>query len=169
MGETRTIKKYPNRRLYDTALSKYITLDDVRRLVLEGADFQVIDAKTEEDITRSILLQVILEQEEDGKPILSTKALTQLIRFYGDAVQGLASDFLERSLAILSEQRQFFEQQVRSASTYNPFTTWAELTQRNLDAWQQMQRSFFEAAAAARRPGVPSPGQPSGPTKGNNT
>ena len=150
MSETLTIKKYPNRRLYDTQLSRYITLEDVRRLVLEGTQFRVIDAKTEEDLTRGILLQVILEQEEHGEPVLSTEVLTQLIRFYGDTIQGLASDFLERSVAILAEQRQFLQQQVREASAYNPVSAWADLTQRNLEAWQEMQRSFFEAAAAGR-------------------
>ena len=94
----RIIKKYPNRRLYDTEISKYITLDDVKQLVLDGVVFCVKDVKTEEDLTRSILLQIISEQEHNGEPLLSTESLTQLIRFYGNAYQNVFSSYLEKSL-----------------------------------------------------------------------
>ena len=81
MSEPRIIKKYPNRRLYDTMVSSYITLDDVRKLVLAQEEFCVIDARSKDDITRSILLQIILEQEEDGEPIFSEQVVSQIIRF----------------------------------------------------------------------------------------
>ena len=87
MTDKRIIKKYPNRRLYDTEISKYITLEDVKKLVLSGVDFCVKDVKTDEDLTRNILLQIISEQEHDGDPMFSTQTLTQLIRFYGNAYQ----------------------------------------------------------------------------------
>lgn len=160
MREPRIIKKYPNRRLYDTALSKYITLDDVRRLVLEGAEFKVIDANTEDDLTRGILLQVIMEQEHDGTPIFSTPILTQLIRFYGDAVQGLATEFLQRSLAMFASQRELYERQMRETMAANPFAVWVELTERNLAAWREMQQSLLRAATGAARPAAPQPPAP---------
>jgi polyhydroxyalkanoate synthesis repressor PhaR len=88
MAATRIIKKYPNRRLYDTEISSYITIEDVRQLILDGEDFEVRDAKSGDDLTRSVLLQIIADQEQDGEPMLSTQLLSQLIRFYGDSLQG---------------------------------------------------------------------------------
>jgi len=109
MGEPRTIKKYPNRRLYDTVESRYITLADIRRLVLERIDFVVIDKKSQSDITRSILLQVIAEQEHDGEPLMSRDFLSQVIRSYGGTTRGLVGPYLEQSL------RQFAGQNGRGA------------------------------------------------------
>ncbi len=146
MADKRIIKKYPNRRLYDTAISKYITLDDIRHLVLENSDFTVIDAKTKADITRNILLQVILEQEEGGEPIFTTDILSQIIRFYGDAVQGLASNYLERSLTLFTEQQDRFNKQISQAVNADPLTALSELTQQNLSIWRDMQEGFFKAA-----------------------
>ncbi|MCI0399858.1 MAG: polyhydroxyalkanoate synthesis repressor PhaR [Gammaproteobacteria bacterium] len=148
MNEKRVIKKYPNRRLYDTEISKYITLADIRRLVLDQVDFTVRDAKTDEDITRSILLQVIMEEEEDGEPIFTTDMLTKIIRFYGDAVQGLATDFLQQSLTMFVEQQKLYQEQLRDAVTRNPFAAITELTERNIALWRRMQESFFSAATA---------------------
>ena len=98
MGEPRTIKKYPNRRLYDPVESRYITLADIRRLVLERIEFVVIDKKSQSDITRSILLQVIAEQEHDGEPLMSRDFLSQVIRSYGVTTRGLVGPYLEQSL-----------------------------------------------------------------------
>ncbi len=144
--DKRLIKKYPNRRLYDTTESHYITLEDVRRLVVQGVDFLVTDQKTGEDITRNILLQIILEQEDDGEPIFTTDALLGIIRCYGDAVQGLAAEFLERSLSLFTEQQKLFQARLDEAVKNNPFTAITELTQRNLTLWKTMQDSFFKAA-----------------------
>src|SRR5262247_4272913 len=94
----RIIKKYPNRRLYDTANSGYITLVDVKQMVLDNVDFQVIDAKSGEDLTRTILLQIILEEEAGGMPMFSSEMLAQMIRFYGHAMQGVMGSYLERNL-----------------------------------------------------------------------
>ena len=104
MSEPRTIKKYPNRRLYDTVESRYITLADIRRLVIERIDFVVIDKKTQEDITRSILLQVIAEQEHDGEPLMSRDFLSQVIRSYGDAMRSTVGSYLEQSLKLFANQ-----------------------------------------------------------------
>ena len=140
-------------------ISKYITLADIRRLVLDKIDFTVIDAKTDEDITRTILLQVIMEDEEDGEPIFTTDMLTKIIRFYGDAVQGLAADFLQQSLAMFVEQQQRYQEHLRDAVTRNPFAAITELTERNLALWKQMQQSFFEAAGMATKPKKSTPGE----------
>ena len=99
MSEERLIKKYANRRLYDASQSRHITLDDVRNLIAGGVRVKVVEDKTNEDITRLILLQVIADQEQLGRPILSTPLLEALIRFYGNAQQGFLSDHLEKSVA----------------------------------------------------------------------
>ena len=150
--DKRVIKKYPNRRLYDTAESKYVTLSDVRELVLNGISFCVIDKKSGEDITRSILLQIIIEQEEDGEPMFTTDVLEQLIGFYGNSVQGPAGDFLRNSLNLFNEQQQRFQEQFTGAMQSNPMSaTFAEVAQRNMELWQQMQKSFFDAAGVNAR------------------
>ena len=98
---SRLIKKYPNRRLYDTQTSAYITLADVKQLVLDSEDFRVIDAKSEDDLTRSILLQIILEEEASGAPLFSSQMLSQIIRFYGHAMQGMMGTYLEKSMGAI--------------------------------------------------------------------
>ena len=99
----RVLKKYPNRRLYDTEVSSYITLTEVKAMVLKGVDFEVRDAKTGEDLTRSILLQIILEEETGGVPIFSTGMLSQIIRFYGHAMQGMMGSYLEKNLQTFTD------------------------------------------------------------------
>lgn len=142
MSATRIIKKYPNRRLYDTEDSKYITLEDVRKLVLNGVDFVVKDVKTEEDLTRNILLQIISEQEHGGEPFFSTELLTQIIRSYGDSLQSIAGNYIERSMQLFVEQQKQFQEAMSS----NPLTAMSELTDKNLKMWQEMQDNFFKAA-----------------------
>ncbi len=102
-GFDRVLKKYPNRRLYDTHTSSYVTLVDVKKMVMEGVLFVVLDAKTGENLTRSILLQIILEEETDGSPLFSTQMLSQIIRVYGHAMQGIMGSYLERNLQIFTE------------------------------------------------------------------
>ena len=142
----RIIKKYPNRRLYDTEISKYITLEDVKNLVLEGVDFCVKDVKTEEDLTRSILLQIISEQEHNGEPLLSTQSLTQLIRFYGNAYQSVFSDYLEKSLGVFTAQQKEFQERIKDTVSTSPIETMQKMTAKNLETWQQIQDSFFKAS-----------------------
>lgn len=153
MAGTRIIKKYPNRRLYDTELSRYITLADVRRLVLESGDFKVVDANTEEDITRSILLQIILEQEGSGQPLFSTEALSHMIRFYGDTVQGVFTTYLEKSVALFKEQQNHLRDQMQGVYGANPFNFMADMTQRNLQLWKEVQESMFVGAAKPNKDG----------------
>src|SRR5215475_7525534 len=107
----RILKKYPNRRLYDTHSSGYITLADVKQMVLDGVDFQVRDAKSGDDLTRSILLQIILEEETGGVPMFSETMLAQIIRFYGHAMQGIMGTWLEKNLQALAELQARFAPQ----------------------------------------------------------
>lgn len=101
----RVIKKYPNRRLYDTDTSTYITLADIKQLVMDHESFAVRDAKTSEDLTRSILLQIILEEEANGSPMFTTPVLSNIIRFYGHAMQGLMGGYLEKNMQALMEMQ----------------------------------------------------------------
>ena len=141
----RVIKKYPNRRLYDTTESKYVTLSDVRKLVLDGVSFCVIDKKSDADITRNILLQIIIEQEEEGEPLFTTEVLEQIIGFYGNSVQGVAGDFLSQSLELFRDQQNRFQNQMKDAMQANPMSSaFNDLAKQNLDLWQQMQDSFFK-------------------------
>lgn len=151
MTETRTIKKYPNRRLYDTAISSYITLEDVKRLVLDGVGFHVVDARSGDDITRTILLQIISEQEEQGDPIFSTEVLSNVIRFYGDTLQGLMGRYLEQSLQVFVEQQHQFREQLRNltpmaGSGLNPLSMITEIAEKNLGIWRTMQENFCKQA-----------------------
>jgi len=146
-GGKRVIKKYPNRRLYDTSESKYVTLSDVRTLVLEGIPFCVIDKKTEEDITRNILLQIIIEQEDQGEPIFTTDVLEKIIGYYGNSAQTMASDFLSNSLAVFQAQHEAMQEKMTEALSSNPMSdAFKQMTERNMDLWQQMQTNFFRAA-----------------------
>ena len=142
MSEIRIIKKYPNRRLYDTEDSKYITLEAVKELVLAGVEFCVRDVKSNEDLTRNILLQIISEQEHEGEPFFSTELLTQIIRSYGDSVQTIAGDYIQKSMQLFVEQQKQFQEAISS----NPLTAMSQLTENNLKIWEEMQDSFFKAA-----------------------
>jgi polyhydroxyalkanoate synthesis repressor PhaR len=144
MAELRIIKKYPNRRLYDTAISSYITLSDVRRLVTEGVGFQVIDVRSKEDITRSILLQIIAEQEEHGDPIFTSDALTKIIRVYGKNLETVMGDFLERSLEVFADQQQALTKQMQDLIGGDPVSVMTDMTKRNLELWTKMQQELLK-------------------------
>lgn len=115
-GEERLIKKYPNRRLYDTQTSAYVTLSDIKELVMAVEPFKVVDAKTDEDLTRSILLQIILEEEACGMPVFSTQMLQQVIRFYGHSMQGLMGNHLERTMQSFMDMHQKLNDQSKTMS-----------------------------------------------------
>jgi len=125
----RLIKKYPNRRLYDTKTSVYITLADVKKLVMGGEEFQVVDAKTGEDLTRSILLQIILEEEAAGAPMFSSEVLTQFIRSYGNAMQGMLGAYLERNMQLFGEIQKSMREQSQKL--------YGEPTKVNEELWKQ--------------------------------
>src|SRR5690606_3547640 len=143
MASTRIIKKYPNRRLYDTEISSYITIEDVRQLIVDGEQFEVRDAKSGDDITRSVLLQIISEHESDGEPVLSTQLLSQIIRFYGDSMQGFMGSYLERSMQAFLDQQQQFRQQMGGVLGQTPWAMMNQLTERNMEMWKELQKNLI--------------------------
>lgn len=165
MSDPRTIKKYPNRRLYDTEESRYITLADIRRLVLEKIDFVVIDKKTETDITRSILLQVISEQESEGEPIFSRDFLSQVIRSYGGTMQGMVSSYMEQSLKMFMSQQQQLRDRVKGVVGLDPVGVVTNLTLKNYSRWKSVQDEIFRtlwATPASRQDEAPAHGNANG-------
>jgi len=172
MARLRIIKKYPNRRLYDTEISSYVTLEDIRQLVQDSEVFEVHDAKTNQDLTRSVLLQIITEREEHGQPLLSATLLSQLIRFYGDSLQGFMGSYLERSMQTFLDQQQQFRQQLNTILGQSPWTVMHDLTERNIEIWRQLQQGFGKGgpvpqatppAAPVDKPRVTTPPPPSPP------
>ena len=144
MTEERIIKKYANRRLYDTAESRYIALDDIRQLVMDGARFRVVDASGD-DITRSILLQIIVEQEEKGQPMLSTRLLEQIILYYGDTLQSFVGTYLEKSMDAFIRQQQVLQDQMESMLEMAPSSVFRDMAERNLQLWKSMQDNLMKA------------------------
>ena len=142
----RILKKYPNRRLYDTQTSSYITLADVKQMVLTLQTFVVRDAKTQEDLTRSILLQIILEEETDGVPIFSTQMLSQIIRFYGHAMQGMMGSYLEKNLQTFTDIQSRLAEQ--SKGLYEPQTLspelWTQFLNGQAPAVQGLMGNYLE-------------------------
>ena len=141
MSETeqpRVIKKYPNRRLYDTEKSQYVTLQQIRELVLEEIPFIVIDQKSEEDISRSILLQIIFEQESETNPLFSNDNLERFIRYYHAGADSGFSDYIGKSMSFFQQQQLEFSKAVSGAATHNPMSYWNDMTQKNIDSWRQM-------------------------------
>jgi polyhydroxyalkanoate synthesis repressor PhaR len=150
MSEPRVIKKYPNRRLYDTVESRYITLADVRKLVVERIDFVVVDKKSQEDITRSILLQVIAEQEHAGEPLMSRDFLSQVIRSYGGgAMQGVVGCYLEQCLKLFASQQREVRERAKTVVGTDPQEAVAAVVQRNYQRWRSVQDEIFRALIGA--------------------
>jgi polyhydroxyalkanoate synthesis repressor PhaR len=145
--QLRLIKKYPNRRLYDTTSSCYITLADVRDLVLGQETFQVVDAKSGDDITRSILLQIILEEESGGAPMFTSDLLTQMIRFYGNAMQGFMGRYLENNITAFTDMQAKLQDQTKSLYGENsPMSKdlWAQFLNFQGPAMQSMMGTYME-------------------------
>jgi polyhydroxyalkanoate synthesis repressor PhaR len=147
----RLIKKYPNRRLYDTKTSAYITLSDVKDLVLSLVEFKVVDAKSGEDLTRSILLQIIIEEESGGVPLFSTDLLSQMIRFYGHAMQGMLGKYLESNIRSFSAfQKKIQDQSVSTSSLYGDSSPqvqsdmWAQFLRFQEPAMQTMMATYMD-------------------------
>ncbi|MBX3661275.1 MAG: polyhydroxyalkanoate synthesis repressor PhaR [Burkholderiales bacterium] len=149
-AQARIIKKYPNRRLYDTETSSYITLADVKKLVLENIEFKVEDAKTKDDLTRSILLQIILEEESAGEPMFSSDSLSQIIRFYGNAMQGMMGSYLEKNIQTFMQIQQKLQDQSRQVYGQNPMLnseTWNEFVKMQGPAMQGLMSRYLEQSA----------------------
>ena len=139
--QPRIIKKNPNRRLYDTEKSQYVTLQQIRDLVLEEIPFIVIEQKSEAEITRSILLQIILEQESESNPLFSNDNLERFIRYYHAGADSGFSEYIGKSMSFFQQQQHEFSKAVAGASSQNPMTFWTDMTQKNIDSWRQMMGS----------------------------
>lgn len=152
MSETvRLIKKYPNRRLYDTKTSTYITLADVKELVLKQERFQVIDAKSGSDLTRSILLQIILDEEAGGAPMFSSDVLTQFIRFYGSAMQGMVGSYLESNIQLFNEVQKRMQEQSQAVPGANPIAIqdmWKQFMTFQGPAMQNLVSTYMDQSRA---------------------
>ena len=148
--QVRLIKKYPNRRLYDTRTSTYITLVDVKDLVLQHEVFQVIDAKSGDDLTRAILLQIILEEEAAGVPMFSSDVLAQVIRFYGNAMQGMMGKYLENNITAFTDMQKKFQDQARHMYGDNSGMSkelWSQFLTFQGPAMQSMMGAYVEQSA----------------------
>lgn len=145
-GDLRVLKKYPNRRLYDTTASSYITLADVKKMVMSGENFVVRDAKTSEDLTRSILLQIILEEETGGMPMFTTQMLAQVIRFYGHAMQGMMGSYLEKNLQTFVDLQGRFAEQSKGLYDPKSFTPemWSQFMTGQAPLMQGLMGNYLE-------------------------
>jgi polyhydroxyalkanoate synthesis repressor PhaR len=145
---TRIIKKYANRRLYDTEASKHVTLSNIRQMIIDGADIQIIEDTTGDDITRPLLLQIIVEQEQSGgQPILTELLLAQLIRFYGNPMQGMMAEYLQKSVSTFLNQQRTVQSQMQDLLSNTPLDTMRELTAQNLKTWE----SLFKAGISGKQ------------------
>lgn len=162
MTKERLIKKYANRRLYDASISKHVTLEDIRDLIVKGEKIRVVEDKTGEDITRLILLQVIAEQEQFGKPILTTQLLESIIRYYGGPMQDFMARYLEQSVGAFTRQQENVQQQISQmlSSAPPPMNAMAELTRQNMEMWNRMQESMLAMMVSPRK--APPSGEPEG-------
>ena len=139
MTDTRIIKKYANRRLYDTESSKSVTLSDIRELIVDGIDIQIVQDTTGDDITHTLLLQIIVEQEHSGgQPILTERLLAQLIRFYGNPMQGMMAEYLHKSVSTFVNQQRSVQSQMQDMLTNTPIDTLRELVTKNVKTWEAM-------------------------------
>ncbi|NQV86184.1 MAG: polyhydroxyalkanoate synthesis repressor PhaR [Woeseiaceae bacterium] len=143
MAETHLIKKYSNRRLYDTHTSKHITLDGIRSLIVAGNDVEIIDDTNGEDLTRSLLLQIIADQEQGGRPMLDASFLMRLIRLYGNPIQEMMGEYLLKSFDSFSTQHEVLQEQMRSSMSTLPLTALQDIAAANMKTWKSMQDTML--------------------------
>jgi len=168
-----TIKKYANRRLYNTGTSTYVTLEDLAAMVKNGEDFLVYDAKTGEDITRSVLAQIIFEQENKaGQNLLPTTFLRQLIRFYGDSMQMVVPRYLEQSIDSLTREQEKFRKQLSDTFSTGPFAPLEEHVRRNMELFERtfsMFKPFVPSSRTSSSAPAPTPEKAPEPSPEANT
>ena len=149
----REFKKYPNRRLYDIEESKYVTVEDIRKLVLKGEVIRVLDSKTEKDLTRSVLLQIITEQESEGhEPILTNRVLEQLIRFFGAPMQNVVSKYIEQSIKTFLEHEQNYRQRMQDFSPADPMGLMRKALEQNMEFWNRLTNSSIDNNSRDKQP-----------------
>ena len=178
MSVRRQIKKYANRRLYDTQASRHVTLADIRRMIVDGTDVEIVDDVSGENITRQLLLQIIVDSEQARDPLLNELLLTRLIRFYGNPMQHVMGDYLEQSVSTFLTQQESFRTQMETAMSRTPLDTLQAMMKTNVAAWETLfgaatgtaQAAPAEAARDAARPAAPAPGRasPGGPASGDD-
>lgn len=151
MSEARLIRKYANRRLYDSTSSRHVTLDDIRKMIGAGERVKVVEDKGGEDVTRSILLQIISNQEQFGTPVLSTDLLEAIIRFYGNPIQEMLTKYLEQSIGSLLHQQQVISAEMAKALG-SPMAPMADLARQNMELLAKMQASMLSAFTPVSRP-----------------
>jgi polyhydroxyalkanoate synthesis repressor PhaR len=147
MPRPRIIRKYANRRLYDTEASRHINKEDVRRLIASGKDVRIVEDGSGDDITRSVLLQLVAEQELGGQPVLSDQMLTQIIRFYDHPMQGMLGSYLQQSFESFLQQQTAVQEQMQELMKNGPFAVMKDVAKQNIEAWQAMQKAFLETKA----------------------
>lgn len=160
MATERVIKKYANRRLYDAAASRHVTLEDLRKLIIQGEQIRVVDDKSGDDITRSVLLQIVAEQEHFGKPILSAQLLHSIVRFYGSAMEEFTGQYLERSVEHLLRQQEEMRAQMSKLMSATPMASVLDLARQNMQLWNQLQKGMFsspEPSTKSDEPDEPPP------------
>ena len=144
MAKPRIIRKYANRRLYDTEESRHINKEDVRKLIASGKDVRIVDEGSGDDITRSVLLQLVAEQELGGKPVLSDQMLTQIIRFYDHPMQGILGSYLQQSFESFLQQQSSLQEKMQEMMKSGPFAVMQDVAKQNMEAWQAMQKAFLD-------------------------
>jgi polyhydroxyalkanoate synthesis repressor PhaR len=152
MPSERLIRKYANRRLYDTGGSRHVTLEDLRQLIVAGEKIKVVDDKSGEDLTRAVLLQIISEQEQFGSPVLSPELLEMIIRFYGRPMQAMLSRYLEQAFTTMLRQQETMQTEMTKALQATPFAPLTDLARKNMELWEQMQRATRDAFAGRTAP-----------------
>lgn len=145
MAKPRIIRKYANRRLYDTEASRHINKDDVRKLIAAGRDVRIVEEGSGDDITRSVLLQLVAEQELGGKPVLSDQMLTQIIRFYDHPLQGVLGSYLQQSFETFLQQQATLQEQMQELMRGGPLAVMKDVAKHNMEAWQAMQKAFRDS------------------------
>jgi polyhydroxyalkanoate synthesis repressor PhaR len=155
MSNERVIKKYANRRLYDSTESRHVTLDDIRKMIVSGAKVKIVDDKSGEDLTRAVLLQVIAEQDQFGTPVLSTELLEAIIRFYGNPVQEMLTRYMEQSVTALARQQDAMRAEMTKALA-GPMAPLADFARQNMEQWSKIQASMM-SAFAGKQPDSPPP------------
>ncbi|MBL6689965.1 MAG: polyhydroxyalkanoate synthesis repressor PhaR [Pseudomonadales bacterium] len=149
----RAFKKYPNRRLYDIEESKYVTVEDIRKIILNGESITVVDSKTGKDLTRTVLMQIISEQEGEGhEPILTNRVLEQLIRFYGDAMQSIVGRYIEQSITTFLEHQDRYQRSVRDLTSGDPLKLMRNAMEQNMEFWNRMAGSAMRPDRSVQEP-----------------
>jgi polyhydroxyalkanoate synthesis repressor PhaR len=141
----RVIKKYPNRRIYDTHSSKYIKIEDIRTMIVEGTPFVVLDSKSGKDVTRSVLLQIIIEQESETNPLFTTENLKTFIRYFGQVPHQPFSEFMDQSLSFFKHQQEQLAGSFYDLMKNNPVNAFSEISKKNMEMWQKMAEEFYGA------------------------